>query len=113
MHRDSLDLACWQIIMLFVTSPSKLLRFVSTDFVALRLFSFNIRQHDRQILYFKLHVDGRKFHCRRPHATVRPQVVHRWPRASKSKGGLQQTVVHRVNRRFIISSMNIHQNCMP
>ena len=72
MHRDSLDLACWQIIMLFVTSPSKLLRFVSTDFVALRLFSFNIRQHDRQILYFKLHVDGRKFHYQRP------QVVHRW-----------------------------------
>ena len=30
-----------------------------------------IRQHGRQILYFKLHVDGRKFHYRRP------QVVRR------------------------------------
>jgi len=47
---------------------------VSTDFLALRLFCFNICQHGRQILYFKLglHVDGRKFHYRRP------QVVHRW-----------------------------------
>jgi len=53
-----------------------LLRIVSTDFLALRLFCFNIRQHGRQILYFKLHVDGRKFQYRRPHATVRPQVVH-------------------------------------
>jgi len=47
-------------------------RIVSTDFLALRLFCFNIRQHGRQILYFKLHVNGRKFHYRRP------QVVHRW-----------------------------------
>jgi len=39
----------------------------------------SIRQHDRQILYFKLHVDGRKFHYRRP------QVEHRWPRASWSE----------------------------
>jgi len=51
MHRDSLDLACWQIILLFVTSPSRLLRFVSTGFLALRLFSVNVRQHGRQILY--------------------------------------------------------------
>jgi len=50
----------------------RLLRIVSTDFVALRLFCFNMRQHGRQILYFKLHVDGRKFYYRRP------QVVHRW-----------------------------------
>jgi len=41
-----------------VTSPSRLLRTVSTDFLALRLFCFNIRQHGRQILYFTLHVDG-------------------------------------------------------
>jgi len=59
------------------TSPSRLLRTVSTDILALRLFCFNKRQHVRQILYFKLHVDGRKFHYRRPHAVVRPQVVHR------------------------------------
>ena len=44
---------------------------MSTDFLALRLCCFNIGQHGRQILYFKLHVDGRKFHHRRP------QVVHR------------------------------------
>ena len=50
---------------------------MSTDFLALRLFCFNIRQHGRQILYFKLHVAGRKFHYRRPHAAARPQVVHR------------------------------------
>jgi len=31
----------------------------------------------RQILYFKLHVDGRKLHYRSPHAAVRPQVAHR------------------------------------
>ena len=39
----------------------------------------NIRQHGRQVLYFKLHVDGRKFHYRRP------QVVHRWLRQSFRK----------------------------
>ena len=44
---------------------------MSTDFLALHLFCFNIRQHGHQMLYFKLHVDGRKFHYRRP------QVVHR------------------------------------
>jgi len=44
---------------------------VSTDFLALRMFCFNFRQHGRQILYFKLHVDGCKFHYRKP------QVVHR------------------------------------
>jgi len=60
---DSLELACLQIIL---QSP-----------VALRLFCFNIRQHGRQILYFKLHVDGRKFHYRRPHAAIGLQVVHR------------------------------------
>jgi len=68
---------CVFILQLFLTSPSRLLLIVSTDFLALRLFCFNIRQHGRQILYFKLHVDGHKFHYRRPHATVRPQVVHR------------------------------------
>jgi len=62
---------CVFILKLFVTSPSKLLRIMSTDFLALRLFCFNIRQDGRQILYFKLHVDDRKFHFRRPHATVR------------------------------------------
>jgi len=35
---------------------------VSTDFLALHLFCFNIRQHGRQILYFKLDVDGRCFY---------------------------------------------------
>ena len=54
----------------FVTSSSRMLCIVSTDFLALRLFSFNIRQHGCQILYFKLHVDGRKLHYRRP------QVLH-------------------------------------
>jgi len=49
---------------------------------ALCLFCFNMRQHGRQILYFNLYVDGRKFHYRRPHAAVRPQVVHRWSRLS-------------------------------
>jgi len=39
-----------------------------TDFLALRLFCFNIRQHGRQILYFKLYVGGCKFHYRRPTA---------------------------------------------
>jgi len=50
---------------------------VLTDFLALCLFCFNIRQHDHQIFYFKLHVDGCKFHYQRPHAAVRPQVLHR------------------------------------
>jgi len=54
-----------------------LLRIVTTDFLALRLFCFSMRQHGRQILYFKLHVDGRKFYYKRPHAAGRPQVVHR------------------------------------
>jgi len=45
-----------------------------TDFLVLRLFCFNICQHSHQILHFKLHVDGRKFHYRRPW----PQVVHCW-----------------------------------
>jgi len=49
-----------------------LLRIVPTDFLALRLFCFNIRQHGGQVLYFNLHVDGCKFLYRRP------QVVHRW-----------------------------------
>ena len=62
-----------------MTSPSRL----STDFLALRLFCFNIRQHGRQILYFKLHVDGRKFHYQRPHAAARPQVVHRCIKTTK------------------------------
>jgi len=44
---------------------------MSTDFLALRLFCFNIRQHGCQISYFKLHVDGCKLHYRRP------QVLHR------------------------------------
>jgi len=44
---------------------------MSIDFLALRLFRFSIPQYGREILYFKLHVDGRKFHCRRPHAAVR------------------------------------------
>jgi len=51
---------------------------VLTDFLALRLFCFNIHQHSRQILYFKLHVDGRKFYYRRSHVA---EVVHRCTRA--------------------------------
>jgi len=43
----------------------------------LRLFWFNIRRHGCQILFFKLHVDGRKFTYRRP------QVVHRWFNGTK------------------------------
>jgi len=54
-----------------MSNISRLLHIVSTDFLALRLFCFNIRQHGRQILYFDLHVDGCKFHYRRL------QVVHR------------------------------------
>jgi len=50
------------------TSPSRLLRIMSTDFLALRLFCFSIRQRGRQIIQFKLDVDGRKFHYQRPHA---------------------------------------------
>jgi len=92
---------CVFILKLFVALPSRLLRIVSTDFLALRLFCFNIRQHGRQILYFILHVDGGKFHYRRLHTAVRPQVVHRcptpmisshfaksWHHASHSWGGL-------------------------
>ena len=41
---------------------SRLLHIVSTYFLALRLFCFNIRQHGCQIFYFKLHVDGCKLH---------------------------------------------------
>jgi len=41
-----------------------------TDFLALRLFCFNIHKHGRQILYLNLHVDGRM------HVAVQPQVVH-------------------------------------
>jgi len=67
-----------------VTSPSRLLPIVSTDFLALRWFCFNMRQHGRQILHFKLHVDGRKFRYRRPHAAVRLQVVHHCPRDIRS-----------------------------
>jgi len=33
--------------------------------LALRSFCFNLRQHGRQILYFKLDVDDRKLHYRR------------------------------------------------
>ena len=59
-------------------SPPRLLRIVSTYFLALRWFCFNIRQHGRQILYLKFHVDGCKFHYQRPpHAAVLSQVVHR------------------------------------
>jgi len=32
------------------TSPSRLLCIVSTDFLALRLFCFSVRRHNRQIL---------------------------------------------------------------
>jgi len=60
-----------------MSNISRLLRIVSTDFLALSLFCFNIHQHGRQILYFNIHVDGRKFHYRRPYAAVQPQVVRR------------------------------------
>ena len=52
------------------TSPSRLLRILSTDFLALRLVCFNIHHHGCQILYFKLYLDGRKFHYRSLHATM-------------------------------------------
>jgi len=51
-----------------MSNISRLLRIVSTDFLALRLFCFNRSQDNYQILYFKLHVDGCKFHYRRLHA---------------------------------------------
>jgi len=38
------------------TSPSRLLRTVWIDFLAFRLFCFNVRQHGRQILYFKYYM---------------------------------------------------------
>jgi len=60
-----------------MSNKAILLHIVSTDFLALHLFCFNIREHGRQILYFNLHVDRCKFHYRRPHAAVRRQVVHR------------------------------------
>jgi len=63
-----------------ISNISRLLHIVSTDFVALRLFCFNLGQHGRQILYFILHVDGRRFHNQKLHATVRRQVVHRCTR---------------------------------
>ena len=63
-----------------MTSPSRLLCIVSTDLLALHLFCFNIRQHGHQIIYFKLHVDGRKFHYRKSHAAV----MHRWSDISHS-----------------------------
>jgi len=43
-----------------------------------------MRQHSRQILYFKLHVNSHKFDYRRPHAAVWPQVVHCWSWPSHS-----------------------------
>jgi len=61
-----------------------LLRIVWTDSLALRLFCVNTRQHGRQILYFKLRVDGLTFHYRRTHAAVMPQVVHRCTKRSTS-----------------------------
>jgi len=56
------------------TSPSRLLRIVSTDFLAFRLFCFNICQHGCQILYFKLHVVGWNFNYIK--GRIWPQVVH-------------------------------------
>jgi len=41
------------------TSVSRLLHTMLTNFLALRLFCFNIRHHGRQILFLKLHMDGR------------------------------------------------------
>ena len=76
-HTTHSIINCVFILQLFAPSPSRLLHIVSTDFFALHLFCFHICQHRRQVLYLKLHVDGRKFHYRRPHAAVRPQVVHR------------------------------------
>jgi len=51
------------------------------------LFCFNIRQYGRQILYFKLHVDGRKFHYQRPH------VVYRWTRPRVGKHFLRRATL--------------------
>ena len=44
-HRTHSNIHWVFILQLFVTSPSRLLRIVSTDFLALRLFCFCIRQH--------------------------------------------------------------------
>ena len=66
-NTEHLNIDCVFILYLLVTSPSRLLRIVSTNFLALHLFCFNICQHSRQTLHFKLHVDGCKFHYRRPH----------------------------------------------
>jgi len=57
---------------------SRLLRIVSSDFLALSLFCFNIRRHGRQILYFKFYVDDRTFDYRSQ------QVVHRCSNAIES-----------------------------
>jgi len=43
-----------------MSNISRLLRIVSTDILALRLFYFNICEHGRQILYFKLLASGAK-----------------------------------------------------
>jgi len=75
---------------------------VLTDFLALRLFFFNIRrQHGRPILYFKLHVDGRKFHYRRP------QVMHRWAGVTLcyEAGCGYASCDHRVNRLEIFAML--------
>ena len=61
--------------------------FVSTDFLVMHYFCFNICQHGRQILYFKLHVHGHKFHYQWPHVAVRLQVVHHWARQSHMRQG--------------------------
>ena len=59
------------------------LRIMSTDFLALRLFCFNIRKHGRQISILNYMwtavnfiIEGR---------IVRPQVVHRWFRGMVCK----------------------------
>jgi len=73
-HRTHSNIIC--VFILYVASPFRLLRVLSIDFLALRLFCFNIRQRGRRILHFKLHMDGRKLHYRRPHTAVSCAPLH-------------------------------------
>ena len=87
-----------------MTSPPRLLRIVSSDFLALRLFCFNIRQHDRQILYVKLHVNGRKCHYRKP------QVVHRWCKWSRNFFNSVLRIANNTYKEFFQTSRRIPQS---
>ena len=84
---------------------------MSTDFLALPLICFNIRQHGREILYFELHVDGRKFHYRRPLAAVPPQVVHRWYRMSNDNAISKQCVIRSAPFEYMFSINSVIYFC--